>query len=252
MDKLQTRVNYFNIGELMDLPLLEIPNKTWESKYKNLLKDDFLKNKYNRDKRIKDKISYINNYAPELKKSNGLIIDLGPGPGEFLEICKFYGNDVLGIDSKPGTCGMGEKYLSLSKLLTQRQKIKVLYEGVNNLLNNKLPLEDNSVFFVNSQGSIEQIFQDFFIKESVDFHSGYRYLEWDFNNPNLIPTFTKFISEIKRILVPSGRLLIYGNGTASNEGTRKYRNMLVETINKIGGFEIEFEKNDRLHKFKKI
>jgi ubiquinone/menaquinone biosynthesis C-methylase UbiE len=60
-----------------------------------------------------------------------------------------------------------------------------------------------------------------------------------------------FISECKRIIKPSGVLLIYANGAKSLENTKKYRELLLKTIKETGGFELVFEKDFRLHKFRK-
>jgi SAM-dependent methyltransferase len=236
----------------MKIKLLPVPNTEWGKKYSELLNNSFIKYKYNRERRLKSKEEYIDKYLPEIKTKKGIILDLGPGPGEFLEICRYYGNEIVGIDAKEDdSIGMGTEYIKLSKLLTERQKINVLYNGVENYIKNKnFPFKDQEISVINSQGSIEQIFRENFKLSPHANHDGKQFEEWIFDE-KLKNNMNNFISECKRIIKPSGVLLIYANGAKSLENTKKYRELLLKTIKETGGFELVFEKDFRLHKFRK-
>ena len=52
-------------------------------KYNEIIKDPFIQRKYNRERRLKDKIAYVQSVATEVMNP-GYVLDLGPGPGEFL------------------------------------------------------------------------------------------------------------------------------------------------------------------------
>ncbi len=157
----------------LEMPLLPIPSPEWEEEYEGLLSSEhpmaiangymylgrWLKQKTDREDRLKDFSQYISDHAAEiLNPLNGLVIDVGPGPGEFLEFARLNGNDVLGIDSPLGKDGMGLGYLRVSCLMTQRQQIPVRYVGFRHwLLNSEVDMTA-SASFVNFRGSFEQVF----------------------------------------------------------------------------------------------
>lgn len=84
----------------MNIPLLEVPYPDWKNKANKLLENDFIVKKCDRNRIIGRKDEYINNYCQEIKADKGKVLDLGPGSGEFLEICRHYGNEIQGIDAK--------------------------------------------------------------------------------------------------------------------------------------------------------
>jgi 2-polyprenyl-3-methyl-5-hydroxy-6-metoxy-1,4-benzoquinol methylase len=135
---------------------LKPTSEEWKRKFRKLLTDPFLSRKYDRKRRIRDKISYIGENCPSLKNGGFAVLDIGPGPGEFLELCRYYGNKIRGIDAPPDDCEMGENYLKLSRMLCERQKVPVDYSGFHG----KTKLKNKSVDFINMQGSIEQCFYD--------------------------------------------------------------------------------------------
>lgn len=233
-----------------DLYLYPIEDNDWESSYSALLKDPFIQKKYNRNKRIRDKIEYIDILSYEVKKP-GFVIDLGPGPGEFLELCRYYGNKIEGIDSSLSENLMGFEYLELSRLMVKRQKIPVRYVGFENLLSSTLPWNDNEISFINSQGSIEQIFSKH-IKGNME-SKDYRGVYWTLDNSMSID-FDKLFSEAKRVLKEGGIFLIVGNSTGN---TDEYFVFIKEKATKFG-FELMgvpepyAQYKNRVHKMKKI
>jgi len=214
----------------------------WERKFNKLLTDPFLKKKYNRKRRIQEKKDYINENCSSLKKGGKFILDIGPGPGEFLELCRKYGNKVSGIDAPPDDCEMGANYLKLSKLMTERQRLSVEYSGFNC----KTGFYSESVDFINSQGAIEQCFYDLLEgPPHRDTHMA-GLLSWK-KGPEMHKRFLEMWTEFNRILTPGGNVLIYGNGTANTDLYDK----VVQKTAKDCGFELVWRKSNRFHKWVK-
>jgi hypothetical protein len=92
------------------------------SEIEGLLQDPYLSKKYNRDVRLKDKMDYIQRVTPEVTNAGLSIVDVGPGPGEYLEWCRYFGNAILGVDS-PYENAMGAEYEKLSRICHRWQEI---------------------------------------------------------------------------------------------------------------------------------
>ena len=216
---------------IKDLPLHPIEDTTWIYSYNTLLEDPFIQKKYNRDKRIQDKIEYIDILSYEVKNP-GFVIDLGPGPGEFLELCRHYGNKIEGIDSSLSENLMGFEYLELSRLMAKRQGIPVRYIGFENLLSSTLPWKDGEVSFINSQGSIEQIFSKHIKGNMVN--RNYSNVFWTFDENMLLDLYTLF-GEVRRVLKKGAIFLVVGNGTGN---TDKYYLLINAQFERLLVFQI--------------
>jgi len=234
--------------KIPDLPLLKSPSENWENAMIEIMKNEYVAKKCNREIRLKEKTRYIHKFCPELEKEVGKILDLGPGPGEFLEVCRYYGNDIFGVDAKPGDCEMGEEYLKYSILMSERQNLPIIYCGFENLLKEKSKFRDKEFFFINSQGSIEQIFKKHLLGEPHKIHKTASKLTWNITD-ELKKDFNIFIKEVKRILTDDGFLLIYGNGATNTE---EYEKILLNTVKEVKGFKILIKQDRRLHKFRRV
>jgi len=239
------------------LQLNPIPDNNWKVEIGKLLKDPYISKKFNRPNRIIDKLEYIDKFLPEVKSNPGRVLDIGCGPGEFLEWCRYFGNDIIGIDASLDDCEMGNEYIRLSKLITTRQSIDVKYVGFDNILKEgKLPISDNSIKVVNSQGAIEQIFKDFLIGPPHREHKNCNRLSWNMSN-KMIKTFTHFFDELYRILETNGVCFIYGNGA---KNTDEYDAMITKIIKnkkdlemmniKLTGRDIDYK--NKIHKIRKV
>jgi SAM-dependent methyltransferase len=221
-----------------------VPNSEWQKEYDKVIKDSYIVKKYNRSKRLKEKQLYIDMYLPELKY-NDFVVDLGPGPGEFMEVCREKGCHVIGIDAKIGDSEMGDEYLELSRLMVERQNLNVQYMGAENLCN--FPFNSNSVSVINAQGSIEQIFKKHLIGVPHKKHKDCRKLSWSLD-ANMKETFEHFFKECHRVLKEKGILLVYGNGS---KNTKDYNLFIKDIVENLGLFKIVLEESDRLHKMEK-
>ncbi len=230
------------------IKLLNIPNANWDSLYQEVIRNPFIKKKYNREKRISSKIEYIKENLPEVLSGNKYILDIGPGPGEFLEVCRFYNNKIVGIDARQNESEMGNEYLRLSMLMSERQKLPIKYIGFDSFLDGKeLPFKDGELDIINSQGSIEQVFKDSMLGEPVRNHHISKIMSWDFKEETL-KKFNHIFKEFNRVLKKNGIVLIFGNGAANVE---EYNKNIIK-YSKINGFSMSKNLHSRLHKMKKI
>lgn len=243
------------------------PGPEWEAEFKEVMKDSFLKKKYNREQRIAAKKKYIDENCAEIKAVKGkTVLDIGPGPGEFLEWCRHYGHKVMGIDGKETGSEMGDHYLKLSILMTKRQKINVAYCGFEEYLKEKecgipcvtveskgyaefVNIPSESAFWINLQGSLEQCLRDYLDGSPHRQHHTASRLLWKVDDPATWDVFYKMFTEFARILEPGGYVLIWGNGSANNP---IYDNYVLETLKKIPALKLLKKKGKTFHKIRKV
>jgi len=257
MKTLLNRIRW-KINEIrrVKLPLFASPGPAWEDEAVRLLEDRFVRTKCNRERRLREKFDYIEQYCREIKKFKGRVLDLGPGPGEFLELCRHYGHSVLGIDAGfKDYGGMGMNYLEYSKLMTDRQKIPVFYTGLDNLLEQgALPFRDGSFDFINSQGSITCIFNRFIrtnaFKAELTLSEQVESFSWE-ENSQLRDILRHFILEMYRLLSSGRHLLIFESRTIGDQNAAKYDAIMSKTAMECG-FKLEMTRFGTLHKFIKV
>ena len=233
------------------MELKQIPNKTWQARYNKLMQDPYLKGKYNRTKRVGEKRKFLSEYCPEIKRNKGkLVLDIGPGPGEFLELCREFGNDIIGIDAKTTDCEMGDEYIKLSKLMAQRQQLPVHYIGFDEYLNTAEDvhlIETASVFYIVLQGSIEQVFRKYMdgpTHKETKKSSG---LTWRIDDAQ--PVILSMFNEFDRILEDGGYILIWANGSKNNP---QYDDMILKALDQHTAFRLYKKQGKTLHKIRKM
>jgi SAM-dependent methyltransferase len=221
---------------------------TEKMEYERLIRDEYVGMKVNRRKRLAQKKAYIRQFMPELFRGGGFVLDLGPGPGEFLEIARSYGNAVLGMDAAMDDSEMGDEYIQLSRLLTRKQGIPVLYSGIAVFLEREMPLPfaDNYFTHINSQGSIEQIFHNYLIGIPHRVLKG-SVLSWNMEARTL-SILNKFFEEIARIMTPGGIFFIYANGTTNED---EFVGLVGGIAQKIGCLSLLPTNSIRIFKIKK-
>jgi len=225
-----------------NLSLYPLPSEDWQTQYDSLLKDPYIASKYNRVNRLQNKIKYIAEFLPELMQlKEGKVLDIGTGPGEFLEVCRDMNFEVFGVDAPIGHSEMGDEYLLLSKLMTERQQLNVTYSGVD--LDS---FADNTFALVNLQGSIEQVFKDYMIGTPHRLHKNANLLSWDIGD-KLTEKMRLFLTNIYRILVKDGILMIYANGA---QNVKEYDDMMADLAEKIG-FKKVIQSKHSIHKLQK-
>lgn len=235
----------------MSLELKPIPFPDWQAKYNTLMKDEYLKKKYNRKRRIKDKRKYMGSITPELKHCKGKkVLDIGPGPGEWLEVCRELGHFPIGIDAKVDDCEMGDEYIKLSQLMTDRQTLNVGYTGFVEWLDiisqrGSFAPDEHKLYYINSQGSIEQCLKDYMEGTPHKISKKASGLRWKVEQRTW-DIFYKMFAEFNRILEPGGYVVIWANGSKNNAD---YDNFILQTAKKFPAFKLYKKEGKTFHKF---
>jgi len=231
-----------------ELLLAPVPDEAWAAGFRRLMQDAFLKQKYDRSRRLTAKWDYLHTHLPEIVDAPGqgrTVVDVGPGPGEFLEWCRHFGYEVRGVDAATGCGGMGDPYLELSQLMTRRQRIPVDYCGLTEwIANHREILAPGSVAVINSQGSIEQACSRWMDGESHERHHDCRRLKWRVGE-ELSAFFREMMAAWKGWLVPGGTIFIYANGAAN---TRAYARAIEKAARNVGGLT-PVRREKRIHKW---
>lgn len=233
----------------MSLELKKIPYESWTKRYNTLMKNPYLAKKYNRAKRIKDIRKYIGEHTPELKRLAGkTVLEIGPGMGEWLEVCRAFGHNVIGIDAKIDDCEMGNEYIQMSKLMTDRQKLSVHYKGFDTYLKEPVNvlIPNNYIFYINMRGCIEQCFKDHMTGTPHRKTKKASGLRWNTDQATWDMFYTMF-EEFNRILVDGGYLVIHANGSKNNA---EYDNFILETAKKFPAFKLFKKIKKTFHKYK--
>ena len=236
------------------MELRPVPNEEWQEQYNKLMQDGYLSKKYNRERRIADHKKYMNNCTPEIKRCTGkLIFEIGPAMGEFLELCRDYGHNVFGIDAVIDDNEMGDAYAQMSKLMTDRQQLDVIYTGFDRYLKMDIEyrqgiLQNYSVFYINMRGCIEQCFKKYMLgpphKETKDCSK----LAWHIT-PELWEMFEIMFKEFSRILEDGGYIYCWANGSKNNP---EYDNLMLETLKKFPEFQLYKKVGKLQHKIRKV
>jgi len=138
-------------------------------------------------------------------------VDLGPGTGESLEIAQSLGATAIGIDAASGEGGMGDPYLAVCREIVKSRNLDVRRVGA---LAIDRELKQESVDFINSRGSIEQILCKWMRGEPHHIHQNCNLMHWKSNCHLGIGS---FLEKCAKVLKPGGSLLIHANGAANTE-----------------------------------
>lgn len=234
--------NYANLKKLTYKSLYPCDDTLLEEIDKVSNSTEFIKYKYNRQRRWNDKINYITKSFPQYIKQenkNYYIVDLGPGFGEFLELMRYCGFKTIGYDADLNSeCIMSNAYVQLSALLAKRQKLNIKYIDFFTIYN-KIPLPDNSTMIINSQGSFGQLFDKLVIGNinhgRLDKNDANSLWVENENTNNIMYDFLK---ECYRILIKNGCILICMNKIKNTD-------YILNVLNTLGiklGFNITLHK----------
>ena len=227
-----------------DLPLRPVPSGDWQREFDRLMRDDYLRKKYNREARVKEHLEYIRAYIPEITKSGkGLVVDIGPGAGEFLEWCRKFGWQTLGIEAVSGDGGMGDEYLRLSKLMHERQKIDVRYcgwQGFVEYLHSGTCTLKAALF--NLRGSWAQCYADFVDGPAHHLHHDVRQQRWRFGE-TLRLRWQRAFMVMGQHLLPEGRILIVANRLGEKSDQDQYCEEIRRAADDAGLVLVKHESN---------
>ena len=222
-------------------PLKPIPSADWENKANFLLKDAWLRKKVDRDRRLEEHWNYLTKYASNVLTSStkrGLVIDLGCGLGELLEICQSLGHDAIGVDAETGIGGMGDNYLQFAKLMQDRQKLDVHRVGFNKwLLHSKQRV--GTALLINSRGSFEQMNAEWMDGPPHHEHQSAAKLSWRMGQP-LCDHLTWVLRSCRRLLRNDGTFLVHCNGSENRD---KFEPVFLGIAERVGLKLLKHETN---------
>jgi cyclopropane fatty-acyl-phospholipid synthase-like methyltransferase len=226
----------------IDIPLNPVPAE-FEAEYRELMSNAWLVNKINRGERIKEKQRYIERFLPKIKAGGLNIIDIGTGPGEFLEVAQHYGCSAIGFDNCRRPISSVDTFFSYNRFSIinhKRQKLNVVYTDFNDVMTHDHgKFVDKKYDIINCQHALNLIFETHFVpKVTNDGH-------WILTE-ELSATFDKLFSFFRSILVPGGAVMIAALcATNKDEYSRR-----IKAAAQRNGFELEFEERELNHKFR--
>jgi hypothetical protein len=254
------------VHKMTAIDLLPIERPGWEADYNRLMMIPYVKSKCDRKRRLREKRIHIADLCHHLQSQEpGLVIDIGPGPGEFLEVCRSMGHKVIAVDAPTGEGGMGDDYVELSALMLERQQIQTWRTGLMGFCRTYWGEDDailktpggvvsmpnvrdqlqGSAVHINLQGSVEQCFAKFMAGPPHHIHKDCKQLFWDISVA-LIAEWRHMFYTFSDLLRPDGHILIYANG-AKNTG--EYETSIAEVAGTCG-LELVLH-SPRIHKWKK-
>lgn len=230
---------------MLDLKLNAVPDRHL-SEYNSLMLSPWLSKKIERTKRIAEKVKYVNSFLPEIKKGGLSVLDIATGPGEFLEICRHYGNRIFGIDKFNTETEQYSEYSRYSQINHARQDIPVINDDFFCVLIGEDQVFDGIVFdIINCQHAINFIARacfDFRPEDGPYKNNG----SWKINS-----TFEKFFSLYfswcNKHLSPSGSILISALN-ATNKA--RYSDTLISIASECGFCLVSSDKF-LVHKFRR-
>lgn len=221
---------------MLNLPL-NVASDEWVRQYDHLMQDVWLRTKLDRTRRIESQLAYLQDHAaPELNMADRTpkgkaVIDLGCGPGELLEIARYYGHEIYGVDAAGGVGGMGDAYLQASALSCERQDIPTYRWGFSSWVDTSFPaLFKGRCALINSRGSWEQMHSDFMLGTPHDQHHRADLMNWSLGGQVLAAMKREF-GILKSCLHPEGCILIHCNRAANH---KQFEPLLLETADGWG------------------
>ena len=223
----------------LQIDLLPEPWEGWQAEFDRLMRDPYLQRKYDRQRRLTEKHDYIARCCAEITTQSlqGRIIDVGPGPGEWLEICRLFNRDIMGVDAAGGDGGMGTGYVQLSKLMHQRQQIPCLYLGWQVCVEQLHQAEPDElggpVASFNFQGSWEQCYAEHLDGPPHHLHHEAQQQTWRWEPP-LRDAWIEAFEGMKKHLSPGGIILNWANGVGGDGAAARYNDEICRVAECCG------------------
>ncbi len=239
----------------MELPLYPVPNEEWQVEFDRLMRADaYLRKKYNRKTRLAEHLQYIAQNCPEILNAEpGMVVDLGPGAGELLEMARVFGHRAIGIDAPTGEGGMGEGYLRLSKLMHVRQKLDVEYIGGPAFFQTLSKLDVaglvGDMVLLNARGSFAQCWAEHVggPPHHINHDCKQQYWMW---SDELFADWSRAFRAMFAHLRPGGHVLIAANRLGEQSNQQRY-DKEITSVAKAAGFESIATADSYIHKWRK-
>jgi SAM-dependent methyltransferase len=98
---------------------------------------------------------YAMQFTPEVMSGQLDILDVGPGPGHWLLLCRALGNRVSGVDLE--LPAGPESSLHAYKAMTDHFNLDVLYHGFHRFTQEKMPWGNKAFDLINFRGSLDGV-----------------------------------------------------------------------------------------------
>jgi hypothetical protein len=209
---------------------------------KMLEKNPWLRKKVDRGRRMPELRKYVDKYIPEMRERplRGFL-DIGPGPGDLIELAMAASMDAHGWDAETPEGGMGDDYLAYSRLCHELRGLDVTY------CNDFRPIQvkfNRSLSIINLRGSIEQVMSDYMVGEPHHVHQDCRKLKW--GGQRAEAGLMEFLKVMRAALSDrDGILMIAANGAAN---TQWYDEKVFAFYDEAGFSRVE-RFDERNHKF---
>jgi hypothetical protein len=244
----------------MEIKLNPVP-KDYEVLYNEIMKDERFSDKMDRTKRLDEKFSYVTSYLPEVINGGYKVLDIGTGPGEFLEVLRNFHCEGIGTNPpenhrwynnlEPELAKIQEervqKYINFSKINIHRQKLEVkTIEMYDCFINGNRELEKMKFNIINCQDAINLILiKCYDLNFSIDHYKNeHVFGKWIIDD-HFYHCVESMMGFMDKILLPDGAIVMVAL-TSSNDN--KYSKALINMGKKLG-YKIEICKNNNVHKF---
>ncbi len=244
------------------IKLNSIP-KELEATYNEIIKSPKFSVKFDRDKRINEKLQYISSYMPEISKGGYKILDIGTGPGEFLEVLRNYNCTGIGINP-PDNHRWSEirdtelanyheesiiKYNTFSKINIFRQKLDVLsIDMFSCFTNGNKELEKMKFNIINCQDAINLILIKYYdLNYAIDNYKNHHIFGKWILSEEFYSCLKLMIKFFDKILLPGGAIMLVALISSNDQ---EYSQKLIHTAKELG-YNIEISKDYHIHKFRK-
>lgn len=217
-----------------------------EESQNELINHPWIKQKFDRTRRIAEKHAYIEKYLPEMMTGGLSVLDVATGPGEFLELAQELECDAIGID---GFARMLDRpidklYNQFSKLKIKEKNLPVIEADMNEVIKNDHPgLADKKFDIINCQLAINFIASAHF-NSHAELGEYKNNGEWIFSE-GFTDFFHSYFTWCKKHLHKNGIVMIAAL-TALNRV--EYSKRIFE-IAEYEGFDCEISDNNLNHKF---
>lgn len=228
--------------------------------FNSIMEDARLQKKMDRSVRLNEMFNHVDFYFPKIKKGKLKILDVATGPGEFLEVVKFYKCNGIGIDINESHLNnvldikgitndyfeRFKKYIQFSRINAIRQKLNVIYSDMLDCIMLRNDVFNGLKFnVINCQLAMHLILKNNFNFENVFKNNDIG--SWvidDLLVENLSKTMNYFYNHLK-----FGGILLIETDKAAN--LNQFSELIISIAIKQG-LNVEYSNNLNIYKFIKI
>jgi hypothetical protein len=244
------------------LLLKDIPEQ-FKDTYKELITNPHVQFKMERNRRIDEKLRYVTKYLPEVMSGGLSVLDLGTGPGEFLEVVRSFNCKGIGINPPENHRWLNLsdsvlskyhedrilKYNEFSKINISRQLLEVkTFDVFNCIMNENKELENMKFNIINCQDAINLILiKHYEVHSEIDNYKNKRIFGNWIINDDFYNCLNKMIDFFDKLLMPNGSILI---SALASTNDKKYSRTIINSAENFG-YKVELCINNNIHKFRK-